>query len=59
MASSFSNLVNILSDEIHKIKRKHGFDDKKCEICEIGYKYCNCLLEHMNFKYDLIEYNLL
>ena len=59
MASLLSNLVNNLSEEIHKIKCKHRFDDKKCEICEIEYKYCNCLLEYMNFKYDLIEYNLL
>ena len=59
MASSLANLVNNLSKGIHKIKCKHGFDDKKCEICEIEYKHCNCLLEYMNFKYDLIEYNLL
>ena len=29
MASSLSNLVNNLSDRIHKIKCKHGHDDKK------------------------------
>ena len=42
MASSLANLVNNLSKGIHKIKCKHGFDDKKCEICEIEYKHCNC-----------------
>ena len=30
MASSLSNLVNNLSDEIHRIKCKYGHDDKKC-----------------------------
>ena len=29
MASSLSNLVNIHSEAIHKIKRKHGHKDKK------------------------------
>ena len=38
MASSLSNLVNNLSDEIHRIKCKYGHDDKKCEICGIKYK---------------------
>ena len=30
MASSLSNLVNNLSEEIHRIKCKYGHDDKKC-----------------------------
>ena len=34
MASSLSNLVNNLSEGIHKIKCKFGHDDKKCETCE-------------------------
>ena len=38
MASSLSNLVNNLSEEIHRIKCKYGHDDKKCEICGIKYK---------------------
>ena len=29
---------------------------KKCETCEIEYKYCDYLLEYTNFKHDLIEY---
>ena len=29
---------------------------KKCETCGIKYKYCDCFLEYMNFKDDLIEY---
>ena len=32
---------------------------KKCEICRIKYKYCECFLEHANFKGDLIEYKCL
>ena len=59
MASSLSNLVNNLSEEIHKIKCKHGHDDKKCETCRIKYKYCNCFLEYTNFKDELIEYKCL
>ena len=35
MASSLSNLVNNLSDEIHRIKCKYGHDDKKCKTCRI------------------------
>ena len=34
-ASSLSNLVNNLSEWIHKIKWKFGHDDKKCETCGI------------------------
>ena len=59
MASSLSNPVNNLSDGIHKIKCKFGHDDKKCETCGIKYKYCNCFLEYINSKYDLIEYKYL
>ena len=29
---------------------------KKCETCEIKYKYCDYFLEYKNFKDDLIEY---
>ena len=32
----------------------HG--DKKCETCEIKYKYWDCFLEYTNFKDDLIGY---
>ena len=56
MTSSFSNLVNNLSEGIHRIKLKYGHDNKKCQTCGIKYKYCDCLLEHANFKDDLIEY---
>ena len=29
---------------------------KKCEICVIKYKYCDCFLEYKNFKGKIIEY---
>ena len=59
MASSLSNLVNNLSEGIHRIKCKYGHDDKKCETCGIKYKHCDCFLEYTNFKDDLIEYKCL
>ena len=31
MARSLSSLVKNLSEGIHRIKRKYGHDDKKCE----------------------------
>ena len=59
MAGLLSNLVNNLSEGIHKIKCKFGHDDKTCEICGIKYNYCDCFLEYTNFKDDLIEYKYL
>ena len=56
IASSLSNLVNRLSEEIHRIKRKFINDDKKCGTCRIKYRYCNCFLEQINFEDNLIEY---
>ena len=55
MASSLSNLVNNLSEGIHRIKCEFGHNNKKCETCGIKYKYCHCFLEYANFKDDLIE----
>ena len=46
VVSSLSNLVNNLSEEIHRIKFKYRHDDKKCETCRIKYKYYNCFLEY-------------
>ena len=43
IVSSLSNFVNNLSEGIHEIK----------------YKYCDCFLEYINFKDDLIEYKCL
>ena len=59
MASSLSNLVNNLSEGIHRIKCKFGHDDKKCETCGINHKYYICFLEYANFKDNLIEYKCL
>ena len=56
MASSSSNLVNNLSEGIHRIKCKYGHDDKKCEPYGNECKYCDCFLEYTNFKDDLIEF---
>ena len=42
MASSSSNLVNNLSEEIHRIEFKFGHDDKKCDTCRTKCKYCDC-----------------
>ena len=56
MASSLSNLVNNLSEGIHRITCKFRHHDKKCKTCGIKYKYCHCFLEYLNFKDDLIEY---
>ena len=59
MATSLSNLVNNLSEGIHRIKCKFGRDDKKCKICRIKYKYFKFFLEYSNFKDDLIKYQYL
>ena len=55
MASSSSNLVNDLSEGIHRIKCKYRRDDKKCETCKINYNF----FEYKNLKDDLIEYKCL
>ena len=59
MTNTLRNLVNNPSAGIHRIKCKHGHDDKKCETCGIKYTYCDCFLEYKNFKDDLIEYKCL
>ena len=56
MASSLSNLVNNLPEELHRIKCKLGHDDAKCETCGITFKYCDCFLEYTN---NLMEYKCL
>ena len=56
MANSLSNLVNNYFEGIHRIKHKFGHSYRKCERCEIKYKYCDCFLEYTNFRDDLIEY---
>ena len=46
MASSLSNLVNDLSEGIHRIKCRFGQDDKKCFTCRMKHKYCDYFLEY-------------
>ena len=59
MICSLSNVVNNLSEGIHRIRCKYGHDDKKYQTCRIKYKYCDCFLQYKNFKDDLIEYKCL
>ena len=59
MTSALSNLVNNLSEGLHRIKCKLVHGDKRCETCGIKYKHCDCFLEYTNFKDDLIEYKCL
>ena len=55
MASSLSNLVDNLSEGLHRIKCKLEHYDKICETCGIKYKYCDSFLKYTNFKDDLIK----
>ena len=59
MTSSSSNLVNNLSEGIHKIKCKYRHDNEKCKTCRLKYKYCDCFLEHKSFEDNLREYKCL
>ena len=52
MANSLSNLVNKLSEGIHRIKCKFDTDDKKCQTCRFKHKCSNCFLKYKNFKAD-------
>ena len=49
MVCSLSNLVNNLSEGLHRIKCKLAHDDKKCEACGIKCQYCDCFPEYTNF----------
>ena len=49
MVSSFSNLVNKLSEWVHRIKFKFGHDDEKCDTSRIKYEYCDYFLEYTFF----------
>ena len=59
MASLLSNLVDNLSEGIHRIKCKFRHDDKKYETCGTKCKCSDCYHEYTNFKDDLIEYKCL
>ena len=59
MATSLSNLVNCLAEGIRKIKCIYRHNDKECETCGNKYKDCECYLEYVDVKDDLIEYKYL
>ena len=59
MASSLSNLVNNLSEGIHKIKYKYGHEDKNVKLAELNLNIANCFLEKTNLKDELTECNCL
>ena len=46
-------LINF-TEEIHKIKCKYGYDDKKCETRRIKSKNCECHLEYASVKDNLV-----
>ena len=50
LVRSLSNLVNNLSEGIHRIKCKFGHDDKECKTFRT--KYWGCFLEYTKFKVD-------
>ena len=52
MASSLSNLVNNLSEGIHKIKCKYGHHDKRCKTCSSKYKNCECCKKNCHHRFD-------
>ena len=58
MASSLSNLVNNISEAIHRFKCKfwHYYKNVKRKI---KCKYCHCFLEYTNFKDKLTEFQCL
>ena len=53
MVSSLSNIVNILTTWIHKLKCKNEHDDKKHKTCGMKYKDCDCFFEYIKFKDNL------
>ena len=54
IASSLSNCVNNLVEEIHKIKCKLGDGNEKCKACGVKYKDCECCLRYTNVKDNLV-----
>ena len=50
MASSLSNLVNNLSEEIHRIKCKYGHDDKKVKLVEMNTSIATVFLNIQTLK---------
>ena len=40
IASSLSNLVNNISEKIHRIKCKYGLDDENLRLVKLKISYC-------------------
>ena len=59
MTSSLSDLVNNLSERIHKIKIRYRHNNKKWETCGTTYEVFDCFLAYINFKDASIEYKCL
>ena len=59
LACLLSNVGDNLAKGIHKTKCRYGHEDKKCEICGIKYKDCDCFLKQIKVKNDLVEYKCL
>ena len=58
MVSSLSNLVNYLSEGIHRVKCKYEHNKKNLKLVQLNVKLILlCFLQYTNFnKDDLIEY---
>ena len=59
MANSLSSLADNLDEEGYKINCKYIYGSKKCEICRIKCKNCECCLEYLNLRDDLMLYKCL
>ena len=59
MVSSLLNLVNNLSERIHRIKCKYRHDEKQFETWGFKYKYFDYFVEWTHFKDNQIEYKCL
>ena len=55
MASALSDLADKHTEEIHKIKCKYGYDNKKCETGGVKNKDCKCCLEYTNVQDNFVE----
>ena len=59
MAIPLLDLVDNHAEGTHKIKCKHGYENKCCKMCGIKYKDCKSSLEYTDVKDDLMLYKCL
>ena len=59
MANLFSNLVDNPAEGIHKIKCKHGHDNKNAKRVELNTKIVSAVLNTQTLKIFLLEYKCL